>query len=396
MRQRKAFTLVEMMVVLVLTLFIMVILTQAFSAGLDVFRELKSIGDLQEELRGAATLLRNDLSADHFEGKRRLSDGTGVASIWGPAPREGFFRVYLGAGSISESATLVPASGRATNQFLHFTVKLRGNSRDSVFSATVPAISPLLQLQTTFFDQPLDARFQEAGTLFNSPWAEVGYFLIKTGSTVEPNNANSTAGTPLFALYRVQFVVVPDNTRLNGNGPSNAAGAPVASTNANKLLYPTVSWKVNGNKLYFNSPNDLITQGNRRFNPAFNYNAATGLLTTAINGTAVTMNNVQNTSGITLVLSNVVSFNVRTLKSSSIGTPLQAPTPLTTADFGDLSFDTGARGGGSYLLYQGAFYRDSRLGSEDDPNPAGNRDSRYVIARLEQSLPDPPPSREVN
>jgi hypothetical protein len=38
------------------------------------FRSLKAIGDINERLRSATTILRRALAADHFEGKGRLSD----------------------------------------------------------------------------------------------------------------------------------------------------------------------------------------------------------------------------------------------------------------------------------------------------------------------------------
>ena len=102
--RRQGFTLVEMMVSLALVLFIMVILTQAFQAGLESFRLLKGVGDMEDNLRSVATILRRDLAADHFEGKRRISD----ESFWsiGP-PREGYFRVWHGT-PYSASALLLP------------------------------------------------------------------------------------------------------------------------------------------------------------------------------------------------------------------------------------------------------------------------------------------------
>src|SRR5687768_10016699 len=111
---RRAFTLVEMMVAMTLTVFVMVILSQCFTAGLETFSGLKAVGDMQDELRTAATLLRSDLSQDHFEGKRRLSD---PLSSFNPASggetiRDGFFVIGAGypfrlASSASASATRV-------------------------------------------------------------------------------------------------------------------------------------------------------------------------------------------------------------------------------------------------------------------------------------------------
>src|SRR5215469_16475457 len=111
--RRQAFTLVEMLVSLALVLFIMVILSQALSIGLETFRQLKATGELDEKLRMASTILRQDLQLDHFEGKRRLSD----SSFWiqGP-PREGFFHIeQLGKSQLEgRDGDLIP-SWIATN-----------------------------------------------------------------------------------------------------------------------------------------------------------------------------------------------------------------------------------------------------------------------------------------
>ena len=52
-RARPGFTLIELMVALALTLFIMVILSQAFILSLDAFSGMKGIGDMQQNLRTA-------------------------------------------------------------------------------------------------------------------------------------------------------------------------------------------------------------------------------------------------------------------------------------------------------------------------------------------------------
>src|ERR1700742_3562361 len=74
MQRRAGFTLVELMVATALTLFLMVILTQAFVMSLETFAAMKGIGDMQINLRTAANMLKNDLSQPHFESSRRLSD----------------------------------------------------------------------------------------------------------------------------------------------------------------------------------------------------------------------------------------------------------------------------------------------------------------------------------
>src|SRR6516165_7567863 len=91
---RRGFTVIELMVAMALTLFIMVILSQAFIASLDTFSGLKGIADMQANLRAAEVLLRDDLSQDHFEGKRWLSSQTTANSTPDLAarhPQAGFF-----------------------------------------------------------------------------------------------------------------------------------------------------------------------------------------------------------------------------------------------------------------------------------------------------------------
>src|SRR5436190_3702011 len=93
MQRRHAFTLVEMLVSVALIIFIMVLLTQAFVAGLETFRQLKAIGDMEEKLRATTTILRRDLAADHFEPGRRLSNWD-----WNQGPaQKGFFRIWQGS-----------------------------------------------------------------------------------------------------------------------------------------------------------------------------------------------------------------------------------------------------------------------------------------------------------
>src|SRR5262245_29548405 len=175
MRRRSGFTIVELLVAMALIIFIMAILAEAFSAGLGTFRRLKAIGDMNERLRIASSIIRRSLAADHFEGKKRLSD----RDFWkdGP-PREGFFRLYQGSAGTQEGTDIDGnASYRATDHGLHFAVKLRGNNRGDFFRAAVPAAGSSLLLL------PLpDSRFQEAGdSTFCSPWAEVALFLKDTG-----------------------------------------------------------------------------------------------------------------------------------------------------------------------------------------------------------------------
>src|SRR5262245_53014386 len=73
MNRRKAFTLTELLVSMALIVFTMTILTSAFTTGMEAFRRLKAIGDMDEGVRTVVNLLRRDLSSPHFDGDRSLS-----------------------------------------------------------------------------------------------------------------------------------------------------------------------------------------------------------------------------------------------------------------------------------------------------------------------------------
>jgi prepilin-type N-terminal cleavage/methylation domain-containing protein len=263
MRRRSGFTLVELLVAMALIVFVMMILSEAFTTSMASFRTLKAVGDMDARLRNVATVLRDDLSADHFEGKKRLSD----PNFWrdGP-PREGFFRLWHGSACSStpgaryyQESDDAPGDGipsrRAVDHMLHFTVKKRGNGPGDYFGAQVPGNSPLLAFNPNYFGQPPGARYQDVPNRVTSQWAEVAYFL-------RPNGASAN-GIPLFALYRRQLLVLPNNLDLNwGQKPF-----PLPADPSNGVQpYGDFSAKPTGSPggIYFNSPSDL-TVPERRF-----------------------------------------------------------------------------------------------------------------------------------
>ncbi len=314
---RPAFTLVELMVSLALIMFIMAILSQAFVTGMDTFRDMKGIGDMEERLRSATQILRRDLAADHFEGRRRLSD----VNFWNAPVREGFFHIKQGTfrsptgpnawneGSDADGNT----SGRATDHVLHFTSKLRGNSRESVFAATVLANSPVFGAgtfvgQSPIFQDPMPTPLPQTWT-YHSPWAEIAYVLKPTGVLA--------GSTPLGALYRFQRVMVPNNTKLNWPSPAPAAWY-IGHVEMACLRNPP-----GFNGLYFVTPNSV----------------AGDVYTTPIRSVDLTTKD-----GESLLLTDVISFDVRVMK-------YVFPTPTNAggldSDFFDLpgaaepmSFDT--------------------------------------------------------
>jgi type II secretory pathway pseudopilin PulG len=262
MRRRQGFTIVELLVALALIIFIMVILTEAFSAGLDTFRQLKAIGDMQERMRHVAIIMRNDLRSVHFNNATTPPLGpTGLSGVdlrnGGVPPDQGYFRIWQnpnnqGAGqywpnSIVEGNDadslpqfIMPDNRNAfpstrctdTNAFIAFTIWPQ--------AIAVPATGPQAYLTAALPGGPIDGQLNGnpnplcppdfasgPGTLqpngaaaTSAQWGEVAYFL---------RQLNTTAGgvTPLYALYRRQRLManlVPSGIQsppLAGNPPGN-------------------------------------------------------------------------------------------------------------------------------------------------------------------------------
>ena len=92
MRRRQAFTLVEMMVSTALVLFVMLLLSQAFIAGAEAFRQLKSIGEIWSWNDNFRLKFANEMR-DYIQTRNALEEGPkvgggkpGAACCWRPWP----------------------------------------------------------------------------------------------------------------------------------------------------------------------------------------------------------------------------------------------------------------------------------------------------------------------
>jgi prepilin-type N-terminal cleavage/methylation domain-containing protein len=276
-RSRPAFTLVELLVSLALILFLMTIISEAFGAAATTFRNLKAIGDMCQKLRSASNMLRRDLAADHFEGKKRLSD----PSFWqnGP-PREGYFRIYQDTNPTLEGYDLDNIrSYISANQILRFTSKFHGNARDDYFVGTVASTAPApLSPTSTGADSRYEDVNNKAGNLyqFRFEWAELAYFLRpqKDPVSLVQDTAN---GQPLYSLYRRQWLSCVDDYALNQSARvpvETVTGGLRPTTTKNMQFYLETSTMpdpvATGSTLsspsyflYFNSPIDLTVPPRR-------------------------------------------------------------------------------------------------------------------------------------
>jgi prepilin-type N-terminal cleavage/methylation domain-containing protein len=257
---RRGFTLIEILVAMALIVLLLAILAEAFAVGLESFGKLKAIGDMNDRLRQAAHIIRQDLAADHFEGSLRLSDAN-----FGPRrPVNGFFYIRQHgwwpysftegqADGIISYRSPYPVGNRST--VLYMTVKRRGNRDEDYFTASIPNPKPLLEWQnkwdqgdpTTYFFQPEDHRRQIGTKMhYSSQWAEVAYFL-------QPLPLSSTAkGTRLYTLHRRVRVLVAENLTIPNVIPAG-----------DQPFYQDMSFRVTGTTLTMNSPWDVTTDWRR-------------------------------------------------------------------------------------------------------------------------------------
>lgn len=294
-RTRPGFTLVEVLVAAALCILIMTLLTYAFQQGLDTLSVLKSTGELQERLRAAEIVIRDDLAADHLDSDfgARVSDqridlwngNAANVQFWQP-PRAGFFRILQGSTSTSEGQDADGLmSTRATDHILHMSVKRSGTRADQVFRAAVPSSVYTGSPSLTSFGL---LNMRTSTSEFVSPWAEVAYFLDtqnQTGTTV------GSPGLPLFPLVRRVRVMTTNTSNFNWN--------------SNKAAFPSMSFSPTGSNP-LNGPADVANPNNR----------LGGIASTRTVGGSLTQSDVlQKLTGLSLgediLLTNVISFEVK-------------------------------------------------------------------------------------
>jgi type II secretory pathway pseudopilin PulG len=296
LRARSGFTLVELLVSAALIVFIMAILAACFQLATDSMREIKAVGDLASRLRAAEIVLRRDLAADHFQpqpgnrnGGVHVSDqtldqlvvvgttGSYRLTGWRP-PRAGFFRVKstpsIGEGNDADGLT----STRATDHYLHFTSILPDTVDMQPYTATVPV----------------------GGQSYKSRAAELAYFL-------DPIPTGNTGGLSLHKLIRRQRLAALSQGYVTDLQPAATAGDRAV-----------VSTRPVGVNLVVNTLADLTDPNNRLgHNAAVNPNP-----TPTSDGDFAAL---LTRPGDDVLLTNVISFEVRVTWTSAVETPPATP-----------------------------------------------------------------------
>jgi prepilin-type N-terminal cleavage/methylation domain-containing protein len=400
MRRRTGFTLVEVLVAMALILFIMTILAAAFGAATQAVSDLKAAGDLAERLRGAATVLKRDVEADHcFDANGnvlplRFPWDTTISMASPPPPTAGFFRIYQGAPDTLEG---VDGDGlpsyRQTTTSLHYTISLHGPLRGDFLSAAVPGASPLLTDPALLLQYPPDERYQDTAGVYNSPSAEAALFLVPT---VDVTDSSAPGGAQqLYALYRRQLLTAPP---IPPRGKQLTRYTPPAPVPANQAAaYPEVSVIPDAGEasaaanLSFNSLLDL-TMPVRRF--WMNRGMASGLYQAAPSPPApagtyrfATMGECNAAyQAADLLMPDVLSFDVRVLVAGS-------------SEFEDLFQITNPnRPGGVYYPWNNQYIYDPATTTParafdtwsfavDPSNPANNNYSTWNTPGSPASIP---------
>lgn len=209
---RAGFTLIELMMAAALALVIMTVLAVAFRSGMDTMSQMKSVAGLAGQLRSVTNILRSDLDAQHLEedGDLRVmvSDPKVTANAGGWAAitsNRGFFR--LESPTVSRNGEGVIDSGiqsyRATENFLHFSVKRSGANAAEIFRGQAPDdVANLPSMR-------IGLATGGAGAVATE-WAEISYFAWRD-TTLDPK---TEGGIPLWTLYRREKLVARDDLGL--------------------------------------------------------------------------------------------------------------------------------------------------------------------------------------
>lgn len=370
---RPAFTLVEMLVAVALTLVIMVIIAQAFASATRTFSTLRTAGQLQEKTRSAAAMIRRDLTAEHFDGPfipgrsgPRVGDQRLDQAGWVP-PRAGYFEVRQFGTSTFEpvnAPTQEPEglpSTRADSHIARFTVKLPGGPAAELYCAELQA-APAQPGEPSAADRRINS-FPTGSTVVYSRWAEVQYFLYPNGDAT-PATANGPS-LPLYSLRRRLRVLATTGVTYD----VNAQRAAVLMAQ-----YPDLGMAVQGPS---STPNNVLL---RVLGPEDVTNPAVRL---PYQQPAQRVNNAGGTfpTGDDIVLTDVLSFEVKAswfsnptfeaiLTNSSPAVPTLLGSGNTDDPFSDLPPSTLNNGAYAGVRVFDTWYRAPNLDDVDWDRPA--------------------------
>lgn len=353
---RAGLTLVEMLIALALSIFIMAIMSEAFVKGLEAFGNFKALADLEQRLRTVANIIRRDLKAPHFDTSKKLSECTVTgrampvldglkAGTYSAAevtallrqlapyqlktPAEGFFSVEESPNRRPNRSTMffegTDSSGRPSyrdipafggggviaipSDTLHFTSRLEGNDPSSFFYGKVRAGALLdsAGLSTG------GTRYDSAGNgMYTTQAAEMLYFMGVDGSQNIPGVSLPGGPVLTFNLYRQAWLLVPnrfsDGSAVNGDAFYSTFPAAEIPTRYSIDNDVSAYYNSGTGNFFFNSMADVQHRA-RRIN-------AGGIRTPR------PLDLLGNQDGSDIMLTNVISFDVKVFDPFAYKIPL--------------------------------------------------------------------------
>lgn len=336
--RNRGFTIVELLVSLALIIFIMSLVSTIFVLATKSFRDMKAAGDLAEQLRSAGQLVRSMVKANHFEGNTQPSDvdfwkprgsSGSIPTPWpdsalkdasGYTWRSGYLRfeqtdVAVQEGADFDNINVSRADGLADHR-LSMSVLLNGNSSSDVFSAYYDPSSTPPVARPTFLANPNYAYFENA-SLIRRPKAEVAFFLAAADVLDAPMTGLLSGNTSLklYSLHMKTWLLKdsgdPAGTVAAGLNPDTNLSYP-------PLLGPT-SWNDLGN---------VSTPSQRASTQFFNTNTTTSRTASSL-------------SPQTLILRNVISFEVQLLDRNGAVAQIRGKLSNANTTNNFYYFDTG-------------------------------------------------------
>jgi type II secretory pathway pseudopilin PulG len=297
--QRRGFTLVELLIGAAISILIMTVLATAFQIGIDTMRQMRSAGDMADQLRAASEVIRRDLQGNIFlpeEGKPNFGTTLINQQFDLPPPNTaappigGFMFISSGA-VVGEGADPDGLASTNTSNSLHALQ----------FTSILP---PLNGEQGLFTATALSASTMQPQT-FTSSAAELAYFLA-TPPGLPASFTNGAGTTQLFNLYRRQRLVA-----MNDDAALSLVTAAPQDTDV--ISVSPTSGAINTLRSLAVSPTPTT---NNRLSFPFSPISTAGRI------------------GEDILLSNVISFEVRVLwttNTKGIPTPRGFGSSLLTA-----------------------------------------------------------------
>jgi len=283
---RRGFTLVELMIAAAITVLIMTVLSICFQTSMKAMSAMRAQGDAADQLRAVGEVIKRDFKADHHLPME--PDPSGL--ILNSGKRISDYR-------FDNLATPAPATGFVYIQSPASTME--GN--DGSFDSTLGGNSTVVWF-TCVLPGGSDANVYTAtsgGVVFTSEAAEVAYFLLPNGQFT-----SGSPQLPLYNLYRRQRLV--------------------AMSTDKQATFPAADFEVIST---FLAPGPTV-------------NTMNTLASGTRNGVALSPLFSAGRIGDDIILSNVLSFEVKPTWTTQV--PASFPPPRPFPPFGPTGLSVGA------------------------------------------------------